>query len=154
MNITQITGIPYNPPGQSFVERALAQLKSYLKIKEWNQHDFKWWHISHNWGLLVGIWVGKDSVFFKGLDTGSLITLQWGYDLHKLDVFFFFFASLLGEATRGQILYEKILTIHYWKIDKMPSSKALISTLLHTFILTGLPTHVKTNKVPVHLEEL
>lgn len=52
----------------------------------------------HNWWPLAGVWVEKDSVFFKGLSTGSLIMLQRVYGQHRLE--FFSFLILLGTETK------------------------------------------------------
>lgn len=51
------------------------------------------------WWFLVGVGVGKDSVFLKGVTTKDLTMLQWIYWQHKLDLVFFsslFFFLLFG----------------------------------------------------------
>lgn len=58
-------------------------------------HKWLWqrcWSVAfHSWCFWQGAWVGKYSVFFKGLVNGNLIVFQWIYGKHKLDLVFFLF---------------------------------------------------------------
>lgn len=65
------------------------------KYKEWKMWQGYWSVTLHSWYLLAGLWAGKDSVFLKGLVTGSLLMLLWVHRQHSLDLTLLLFLSCL-----------------------------------------------------------
>lgn len=67
-----------------------------------------------------GFWlkyeVGEDSVFFKVMVNGSLITLQLVHGQYKLDIFFFSLGVQGGQKGAGQTLQDLEVSV-IWVYD-------------------------------------